>query len=44
MAFTRITTADTTGKGVVGLPDTPGLDTAEMQQKFDELALDVIIP
>lgn len=44
MAFTRITTADTTGKGVIGLPDTPGLDTTEMQQKFDELALDVIIP
>ena len=44
MAFTRITTADTTGKGVVGLPDTPGLDTTEMQNRFDELALDVIIP
>ena len=44
MAFTRVTTSDTTGKGVVGLPDTPGLDTTEMQQKFDELALDVIIP
>ena len=44
MGFTRITNADTTGKGVVGLPDTPGLSTADMQKRFDELALDVIIP
>lgn len=44
MSFTKITEADTTNKGVVGLPDTPSLSTMEMQQKFDELATDVIIP
>ena len=44
MAFTKITGSDTAGKGVVGLPDTPGLSTAAMQAKFDELATDVIIP
>lgn len=44
MAFTKITNADITGKGVVGLPDVPGLSTGAMQAKFDELALDVIIP
>lgn len=44
MAFQNITNADTTGKGVVGLPDVPGLSTGAMQQKFDELAMDVIIP
>ena len=44
MGFTRITNADTTGKGVVGLPDTPGFSTQDMQRRFDELALDVIIP
>ena len=44
MAFTKITNADTSGKGVVGLPDTPGLSTNAMQKKFDELATDVIIP
>lgn len=44
MAFNEITIADTAGKGVVGLPDTPELSATQMQQKFDELALDVIIP
>ena len=44
MSFTKITSADTTNKGVVGLPDEPGLSCTEMQEKFDELALDVIIP
>lgn len=44
MAFTKITSADTTNKGVIGLADTPGLSTLAMQQKFDELALNVIIP
>ena len=44
MAFTKITNVDTANKGVVGLPDTPGLSTAAMQAKFDELATDVIIP
>lgn len=44
MAFTKITNADTANKGVVGLPDTPGLSATNMQKKFDELATDVIIP
>lgn len=44
MAFTRITTSDTNGKGVIGLPDVPGLSTQEMQERFDEIALEVIIP
>lgn len=44
MGFTRITSSDTANKGVVGLPDTPGLTTADMQKKFDEISLDVIIP
>ena len=39
-----ITEQDISGRGVVGLADTPRLDTAAMQHKFDELALDVIIP
>jgi len=44
MALTKITEADLVNKGVVGLPDTPGLSTSEMQEKFDEIALDVIVP
>lgn len=44
MGFTRITSSDTKNKGVIGLADTPGLSTEEMQKKFDELALDIIIP
>lgn len=44
MAFNEITTSDTAGKGVVGLPDTPGLSASEMQRRFDEIALEVIIP
>jgi len=44
MSFTHITQADLTGKGVVGLPDTPNLNTTEMQEKFDEIATDVIVP
>lgn len=44
MAFTKITGDDLQNKGVTGLPDTPNLSTAEMQQKFDELSLEVIIP
>ena len=39
-----ITEADRAGKGVVGLADTPGLETAAMQAKFDELANDLLIP
>lgn len=44
MAFTKITNADLLNKGVVGLPDTPNLSTTEMQEKFDEIAKDVLVP
>jgi len=44
MAFTKITQEDLADKGVVGLPDTPNLSTQAMQEKFDEIALDVIVP
>lgn len=44
MGFTKIETADLVGKGVVGLPDTPNLSTTAMQEKLDELALQVIVP
>ena len=38
MAFEKITPEDKAGKGVVGLPDTPALTTAEMQIQLDSLA------
>jgi hypothetical protein len=44
MNFTKITEEDLLNKGVFGLPDTPGLTTQQMQEKFDELSKDVIIP
>ena len=44
MAFNKITSSDLQNKGVIGLADTPGLTTTAMQQKFDEIALDVIVP
>lgn len=44
MAFTKITAEDIANKGVVGLPDTPNLSTQAMEEKFDELALDVLMP
>ena len=37
MALTHITDEARTGKGVTGLSDTPGLTTAALQEKFDEL-------
>lgn len=42
--LTKITEADLEGKGVIGLPDTPGLSTAEMQEKFEETARAVLVP
>lgn len=44
MAFTNITSTDLSGKGVVGIPNTPQLSTTEMQNKFDEIDLDVVVP
>jgi len=40
----KILEADLLNKGVIGLPDTPNLSTSEMQEKFDEIAIDVITP
>lgn len=37
MAFTNITEEQQAAMGVSGLPDTPALDTSDMQAKFDEL-------
>ena len=42
--LTKITEADLEGKGVIGLPDTPGLSTADMQEKFEETARAVLVP
>lgn len=44
MAFTKITDEDLFNKGVIGLPDTPGLSTSEMQAKFEQTAREVIVP
>lgn len=44
MAFTKITDEDLLNKGVIGLPDTPGLSTSEMQAKFEQVAREVIVP
>lgn len=40
----KITAEDLINKGVIGLPDVPGLTTIEMQKKLDEISRDVIIP
>ena len=44
MKFVKISKEDLVDRGVSGLPDQPGLSTLEMQKKFDELSVDVIIP
>lgn len=44
MVFQKITQSDLAGKGVVGLPDTPGLSTSEMQRRFDQLSTEVVVP
>jgi hypothetical protein len=44
MSFNQILKDDLVGKGVTGLPDTPELSTTEMQRKFDELSLEVLVP
>lgn len=44
MALNLINKSDTNNKGVTGLADTPGLTASQMQKKFDELSIDVIIP
>ena len=45
MSITKITDAERNNVRVTGLPDTPGLATREMQQRFDglgDLAIDKI--
>jgi len=37
MAFEKIKDSERTGKGNVGLPDTPALTTSEMQEQMDSL-------
>lgn len=44
MSFTKILDTDLIDKGVIGLPDQPGLSTAAMQNKLEETARSVIIP
>lgn len=44
MAFDRITDGDLLGKGNLGRPDTPGVDTTEMQRILDELPREVLVP
>jgi len=44
MSFPKITQEDLANRGVTGLPDTPNYSTADMQRKFDELSLDVLVP
>ncbi len=44
MAFEKITQQDLAGKGNLGRPDTPGVDTAEMQRILDEIPREVIVP
>ena len=44
MKFNKITETDLLNKGVLWLPDTPGLTTHDMQAKFDELVRDVMVP
>ena len=39
-----ILSSDLANKGVIGLDDCPSLTTNEMQKKFDELVIDVVVP
>ena len=40
----EITEQDLANKGVSGLPDVPGLTTAAMQKKFDEISRELLVP
>ena len=44
MTFRKISDSDLQNKGNIGMPDTPGLSTADMQKKMDEIPREVIIP
>lgn len=40
----KITNEDLANRGVMGLPDVPGLTAIEMQKKLEEISREVIIP
>lgn len=40
----KITNEDLANRGVMGLPDVPGLTAIEMQKKLEEIPREVIIP
>lgn len=40
----KITEQDLANRGVIGLPDVPGLTTEEMQRKLEEIAREILIP
>ena len=42
--ITPIDPGELEGRGVVGLPDAPELDVLGMQEAFDDIALNIIIP
>lgn len=44
MSYKKIEGSDLLNKGVIGLPDTPGLSKEDMQSKLEEIARAVIIP
>ena len=40
----KITDQDLANRGVIGLPDVPGLTTEEMQRKLEEIAREILVP
>ena len=44
MSLKKITSTDLSGKGVVGMADTPNLTALELQQKVEEIVRGVVIP
>lgn len=44
MALVTISAADLEGKGVIPLPDVPGLSADDMKYKFEQIIREVIIP
>lgn len=44
MALPTISAGDLLNKGITGMPATPELSVADLQAKFDELSIDVIVP
>lgn len=44
MGLRKITEADLTGRGVIGMADTPNLSARRMQEKVEEVVRSVVIP